>query len=210
MLNRRTLLFAAAAVASKLGTNAMAQPAQRVRYKASTPEGKAMLRIYASAVAAMKKRSAQDGRSWTFQWYVHASPDDKNVALHRVFDTATGPARDLASATWWTCQSHSGQPEDYFLPWHRLYLMYFENIVRTISGRADFTLPYWDYTSPDSYAIPEEFQAKNQTDPGPWRVVRRQPEHGRRLSAFGGRERGRPAQQVFRGRSQFSDTTGPR
>jgi len=34
----------------------------------------------------------------------------------------------------------------FFLPWHRAYLYYFEEICRQASGDADFALPYWDWT----------------------------------------------------------------
>jgi tyrosinase len=50
------------------------------------------------------------------------------------------------------------------LPWHRLYVMQFEEIIRTLTERDEFALPYWDYTSPASYSIPDEFQSKNRTD----------------------------------------------
>jgi tyrosinase len=43
----------------------------------------------------------------------------------------------------------------YFLTWHRGYLYYFERQLRTVSGDATLTLPYWDYyTYP---TIPSEF-----------------------------------------------------
>lgn len=33
-----------------------------------------------------------------------------------------------------------------FLPWHRLQLVRFEQIVARVSGKADFALPYWDWS----------------------------------------------------------------
>jgi tyrosinase len=33
-----------------------------------------------------------------------------------------------------------------FLPWHRIYLKYFEDICRQLSGKADFALPYWNWS----------------------------------------------------------------
>ncbi len=33
-----------------------------------------------------------------------------------------------------------------FLPWHRAYLYYFEQICREMSGDDDFALPYWNWT----------------------------------------------------------------
>ena len=35
----------------------------------------------------------------------------------------------------------------YFLPWHRAYLVSFEQVVRELSGKADFALPYWNWTA---------------------------------------------------------------
>jgi len=34
----------------------------------------------------------------------------------------------------------------WFLPWHRVYLHYFEQICRDVLQHADFALPYWDWT----------------------------------------------------------------
>jgi len=34
----------------------------------------------------------------------------------------------------------------FFLPWHRAYLFYFEQICRDASGDPSFYLPYWDWT----------------------------------------------------------------
>jgi tyrosinase len=50
---------------------------------------------------------------------------------------------------WNTCQSHSGQNSNYFLPWHRMYLFFMESIVRQVSGHPEFAMPYWNYTSAD-------------------------------------------------------------
>ena len=40
----------------------------------------------------------------------------------------------------------------FFLPWHRMYLYFFERIVRAAvveaGGPADFALPYWNYDKP--------------------------------------------------------------
>jgi tyrosinase len=35
----------------------------------------------------------------------------------------------------------------YFLPWHRKYILDFEQICRDLSGDSDFALPYWNWTS---------------------------------------------------------------
>jgi tyrosinase len=35
----------------------------------------------------------------------------------------------------------------YFLPWHRAYLVALENIIRDLSDKPDFALPYWDWSA---------------------------------------------------------------
>ncbi|MEQ8965993.1 MAG: tyrosinase family protein [Azospirillaceae bacterium] len=43
----------------------------------------------------------------------------------------------------------------YFLPWHRAYLFYFEQICRTLTGEPEFALPYWNWQA--DRAIPAPF-----------------------------------------------------
>jgi tyrosinase len=38
-----------------------------------------------------------------------------------------------------------------FLPWHREYLLLFEDALRTVSGDDDLTVPYWDWTDPAAF-----------------------------------------------------------
>jgi tyrosinase len=44
-------------------------------------------------------------------------------------------ALDCPHGNWW------------FLPWHRAYLGWFEQICRELGGDPDFALPYWDWTA---------------------------------------------------------------
>jgi tyrosinase len=41
-----------------------------------------------------------------------------------------------------------------FLPWHRAYLFYFEQICRELSGDDDFALPYWNWTTEQRVPAP--------------------------------------------------------
>lgn len=41
------------------------------------------------------------------------------------------------------CKAIRAEPR--FLPWHRLYLYYYEKTLRKLSGNPGFALPYWDY-----------------------------------------------------------------
>jgi tyrosinase len=76
--------------------------------------------------------------------------------------TRSSPERDVAEDMWSTCQAHGpGQDRNMFLPWHRLYVDYFERIIRKVSGDDAFTLPYWDYSSADLEirgVLPAEFR----------------------------------------------------
>lgn len=137
-----------------------------VRYDAASPIGQEMLQIYAGAVAAMKLRSEQDPLSWTWQWYTHFvdGTTTKAKELTRIFGATPGTVGALANEMWNTCQSHAGQNANNFLPWHRMYVLFFENIIRQVSGRPDFTLPYWNYTSSDPAlcgVLPPAFRLPN-------------------------------------------------
>ena len=43
----------------------------------------------------------------------------------------------------------------FFLPWHRAYLFYFEQICRELTGNDEFALPYWNWT--ENPRIPSMF-----------------------------------------------------
>ena len=53
----------------------------------------------------------------------------------------------FADGIWGTCQhtTDAVRQTPRFLPWHRLYLYYFERTLRKYSGSDAFALPYWDY-----------------------------------------------------------------
>lgn len=153
-----------------------AAPGTKVRYSAYSPKGKEMLKIYADGVAAMRKLPTTDPRSWVFQWYTHfipgvnftpgpgSKPGPQNLTtkqpeILRVFGISPSPAKQLAEAMWSECQSHlKSQDAMMFLPWHRMYVLCFEQIVATMAKAPDFTLPYWDYMNPAEAAIPPEFR----------------------------------------------------
>ena len=86
---------------------------------------------YANAVKVMQARPSTNPTSWAFQSAIHGSY------------AAPPPGAD-----WNQCQ-HQGW---FFLPWHRMYLYFFERIVRAAvvaaGGPADFALPYWNYDKP--------------------------------------------------------------
>jgi tyrosinase len=112
---------------------------------------------YARAVADMRTRPATDPTSWIYQAAIHETSQDPNP-LPR----------------FWTQCQHSSW---FFLPWHRMYLFYFEQIVgATIAnmpeGPKDWSLPYWNYSdpaNPDATKLPPAFY--DSTMPGPGNPV---------------------------------------
>ncbi|HZH42957.1 MAG TPA: tyrosinase family protein [Lysobacter sp.] len=143
--------------------DARAQTTPLVRYDCASAKGREMLAIYAQAVQQMEAMGPDNPMSWMWQWYTHFvnGTTTKSAELTRIFGEADSPPKSLANETWNTCQSHAGQNSNHFLPWHRMFVYYFERIVRQVTGRADFTLPYWDYTSSDPAkrgVVPVEFR----------------------------------------------------
>jgi hypothetical protein len=103
---------------------------------------------YANAIKVMQARPASDPTSWIYQ-----------AAIHAAF------APPPAGAPWNTCQ-HQGW---FFLSWHRMYLYFFERIVRKAvrdaGGPADFALPYWNYDRPfPGNSLPPAFRAPTLPD----------------------------------------------
>lgn len=47
----------------------------------------------------------------------------------------------------------------FFLSWHRMYLYYFERIIRCVSGQPTFSLPYWGYSPTGSRDLPKPFRS---------------------------------------------------
>lgn len=157
-----------------------AAAASILRPDVATTAGQAMLHIYENAVRIMKDpkiNNPPQPHSWTFQAYIHAlpvNPTDPNSdgytngspEFKKKIDDIYGvnPPEPVASwkkaalACWSTCPH--GSP--YFLPWHRWYMYYFEQVIRRVSGQKDFLLPYWAYgSSPTkSLQLPKPFQDK--------------------------------------------------
>ena len=142
---------------------------------------------YSRAVIEMKKRDITDPTSWWYQGAVHgygveALPD---FSEREVWSQATGfpPPQSLVDSEFWQQCQHGTW---YFLPWHRMYLMFFEEIVaktvQELGGPADWTLPYWNYCNAynpalsereqvEARRIPEAFGSEdgpNQEYPGLW------------------------------------------
>lgn len=98
---------------------------------------------YAQAVAIMQGRPAQDPTSWTYQ-----------AAMHGTHAQSVQPL-------WNGCQHGTW----FFLAWHRMFIYYFEQIVRAAvvqaGGSADWSLPFWDYGAGGQQAtLPAAFRSQ--------------------------------------------------
>jgi tyrosinase len=107
------------------------------------PSGDQTVEEYAQAVAIMQGRPAQDPTSWTYQ-----------AAMHGTHAQAVQPL-------WNGCQHGTW----FFLAWHRMFIYYFEQIVRAAvvqaGGSADWSLPFWDYGAGGQQAtLPAAFRSQ--------------------------------------------------
>ncbi|MFT4152078.1 MAG: tyrosinase family protein [Paracoccaceae bacterium] len=113
-------------------------------------DGKKMIEAYRKGVQAMMAKPFSDVTSWRFQAAIH-SPFTGDTADIQALPIALQAYLDPRNL----CQHGNGR----FLPWHRMYVYYFERIVRKASGEPAFCLPYWNYSdSPAERAIPEGFR----------------------------------------------------
>ena len=77
------------------------------------------------------------------------------VSAQHFFDginDLTPPAAppNVAQRVWDMCQ-HGTR---HFLTWHRMFLYYFERVLRAAAGDTNLRLPYWDYTDPAQLGFP--------------------------------------------------------
>lgn len=90
-----------------------------------------------NGVAVMKARPASDPTSWIYQAKMHALNSGNPAAL----------------------QDQCQHRQFLFFSWHRMYVYYFEKILRKASGDPQFALPYWNYTdNPAEGAIPSAYR----------------------------------------------------
>jgi hypothetical protein len=91
-------------------------------------------------VRKMKRRSPSDPTSWIYQ--------------ANIYSTFDAPPNQQAARLW-----NQGQHGSFFfLSWNRMYLYFFERILRVASGDPNLALPYWNYFNPGQRALPVEFR----------------------------------------------------
>jgi Common central domain of tyrosinase/Polyphenol oxidase middle domain len=107
----------------------------------------AELTAFKNGIAVMKARPLADPTSWAYQAAIHG--------------TYNSPVQNA----WNTCK----HDPTFFLSWHRMYLCFFERILRKASGRPSLGLPYWNYSDtadPNARYLPSAFRTPaNATNP---------------------------------------------
>lgn len=97
---------------------------------------------YAKAVAKMQTRPITDPTSWRYQAAIHGF--DINEPAWATNDPLPSTAQQ--TKYWNQCQHGTW----YFLPWHRMYLAFFEQTVAAtivqLGGPPGWSLPFWNYS----------------------------------------------------------------
>jgi hypothetical protein len=102
------------------------------KMKANDP----ILVSYRKAIKKMRALPKTDPLSWDYQG-----------AIHQTTLTPVDPH-------WDKCEHFT----DFFWSWHRMYLYWFERIVRKISEDKDWAIPYWNWGPGSDYKLPAPFR----------------------------------------------------
>ena len=121
---------------------------------------------YAKAVGAMSGLPATDPTSWRYQAGMHGYDASTDPFVKK----GATPPKAVQDQFWKQCQHGTW----FFLPWHRMYLGFFERIVRAavvkLQGPADWALPYWNYSdtsNANAKALPPCFREAKLPDGSP-------------------------------------------
>ena len=95
---------------------------------------------YRKAIKAMKALPTTNPLSWDYQAAIHGT-------------TLSG-----SHIAWNTCEHGT----HFFWCWHRMYLYWFERIIRKMSGDPGWALPFWDYVSASQRTLPVPFPRSQQ------------------------------------------------
>ena len=111
---------------------------------------------YGRAIGEMQKRPIADPTSWRFQAAIHNYIRSSDPFAKRGEKLPSPGAR---GRFWSQCQHGSW----FFLPWHRMFLYFFEQIVAAdvvkLGGPRDWALPYWNYSANlQSRLLPSAFR----------------------------------------------------
>ncbi|CAM1373230.1 tyrosinase family protein [Tenacibaculum xiamenense] len=130
-----------------------------VRKNASSPEAQADLKAMKIALEKMREMKCENGLSWYYQGAIHNIPNEINGKNKLCPEYQTSKDKLFA---WGNCTHINTEAAQlHFLLWHRMYIWYFEQIVRELSGKQDFALPYWNYGQDN--IMPEKIRQKGSS-----------------------------------------------
>lgn len=138
---RRFMVTAGAAASTFLGSSIFnldsvwAAPVTR-RNLGGMAASDPVLVSYGKAIQAMKALPTSNPLSWAYQ-----------AAIHGTTLSGSFPA-------WNTCEHGT----HFFWSWHRMYLYWFERIIRKMANDPGWALPFWDYTSSSQRSLPVPFR----------------------------------------------------
>lgn len=119
---------------------------------------------YARGVQAMQKRELDDPKGWRFYAAIHGF-DQSLWQSHGYWSPGDRKPNDDDKKRFWSQCQHGSW---YFLPWHRGYLMAFEETVRAeivgLGYKGEWALPYWNYFKPNQFKLPPGFADKDWPD----------------------------------------------
>src|SRR4051812_28511637 len=118
-------------------------------------EDRKVIDDYARAIQLMRDRDPESGDptdplGWLWQAAIHGYPGLQPSVDDR--------------RRWGSCRHASW----FFLAWHRIYLLFFEQILQTHLQDPTWSLPYWDYTKRGDEAartLPEPFRTPTTENP---------------------------------------------
>jgi hypothetical protein len=166
-----TLALGAFSLLSSAGLSQNPPTTIYVRKDANTSAAQPDLIALNLAIGRMKELPCTETNSWYYQAGIHWVPDDaadgSKLQDGNPFCSAYNGTSAQLKPAWDNCTHQEGM-ELHFLIWHRLYIYYLEDIVRAISGKADFALPYWNYVDKKNALMPQVFVANtsNLFEPG--------------------------------------------
>ncbi|HME81712.1 MAG TPA: tyrosinase family protein [Candidatus Eremiobacteraceae bacterium] len=100
------------------------------------------IKSFIAGIKAMRMLPKTDPTSWQYQAAIHGY----------------APITSSPPTAWGTCQHGN----EFFWSWHRMYLYWFERIVRKKSGDSSWTIPFWAWDSPSELQIPALFREKKK------------------------------------------------
>ena len=130
---------------------------------------------YNQASKAMRDKDVNDPASWG--WWAAVHQYTSNITSNKYWTSTDNDGQrwvtnlehmdTIGNELWWKHCPH-GDPK--FLPWHRAYMLAFENallqVISTLpNAPAEWALPYWDYTtsSQNGFVLPPAFAVDNDS-----------------------------------------------